>query len=281
MKKILLIICAIIIVLLLILIQFGNKAIVQTDYTVTSSRLPEGFDGFRIAQISDLHNAEFGKGNANLLKKLKDAEADIIVITGDLVDARDTHIDIALSFAEKAAEIAPCYYVTGNHEYRIDNTDYMLKGLAELGVTALRDECLLLERNGDSITLAGLNDIGLYTEELLMFEHITIAENHLSKLEFDEDSFKILLSHRPEFFSVYSKYNIDLTLCGHAHGGQIRLPFAGGLFAPGQGFLPEYDCGVYTSGNSNMVVSRGLGNSLFPVRFNNRPEIAVIELKCS
>ena len=137
---------------------WGNKALEVNEITISSSRIPLAFSGFRIAQVSDLHNAEFGEGNATLLKMLSECDPDIIAITGDLVDVNHTDIDIALSFAEDAVRIAPTYYVTGNHEASISQYDILKSGLEAVGVTVLEDESVYLERDGETIALLGLED---------------------------------------------------------------------------------------------------------------------------
>ncbi len=259
-------------------IAWGNTALELNTYTVTSDKIPDAFDGYRIAHVSDLHNAEIGDENEKLLVMLRDAEPDIIAITGDLIDSRNTDIEIALAFAEEAVKIATCYYVTGNHEARVSEYDELKSGLIELGVVVLEDEMLSLEKSGETITLIGVNDPS-YQTDYLFGDSETVMQNKLSELMSDNDEYTLLLSHRPELFGVYVKCGADLVLSGHAHGGQFRLPFVGGLVAPNQGLFPEYDAGLYTVGNTNMVVSRGIGNSILPFRFNNRPEVILIELK--
>lgn len=264
-------------ILCIIWIIWGNTALELNTYTITSESLPKSFDGYRIAHVSDLHNTEIGDKNETLLKMLKDAEPDMIAITGDLIDSRRTDISIALEFAKNAVKIAPCYYITGNHEARISEYDSLKQGLIELGVIVLEDEKIYLEQAGETIALCGIQDLSFKTDA----SKGTSAEQMKYKLENlidEEDAYTIVLSHRPELFQVYAEYGADLVFSGHAHGGQFRLPFAGGLFAPNQGWLPEYDAGIYTQDMTNMVVSRGIGNSLFPFRMNNRPELLLIEL---
>ena len=259
-------------------VAWGNTALVTTELSVKSEKLPAAFDGFRIVQVSDLHNASFGEGNAELLERVEQAQPDCIALTGDLVDSRHTDVDAALSFASEAAKIAPTYYVTGNHEARLEEWEQLLTGLEEAGVTILQNESILLEREGQSIVLAGVEDPSFHDDPLL---HDTegIWERNLESLSPEEGRYTILLSHRPEFFDLYEKLGFDLVLAGHAHGGQFRLPGIGGLWAPGQGLFPEYDAGLYQQGGTAMAVSRGLGNSLFPFRVNNRPEIVAITLQ--
>ena len=256
---------------------WGNSALETTEYSVASCRMPEGFEGFRIAQISDLHNASFGNGNEKLLAALKEAKPDIIVLTGDLIDCRKLKMDVAVRFAEQAAKIAPCYYVPGNHEARIEELPKLLKGLTEAGVTVLRNEKCVLSRGGDTVTLMGIDDPS-FVADYMTGDNEPVIRAALQALTEETDGYRILLTHRPEWFSVYRDFDIDLTFSGHAHGGQFRFPFMGGLIAPNQGFFPEYDAGVFTDGECSMVVSRGLGASIIPLRIGNRPELVVAQL---
>ena len=256
---------------------WGNSALETTEYSVSSCRMPEGFEGFRIAQISDLHNASFGNGNEKLLAALKEAKPDIIVLTGDLIDCRNLKLDVAVRFTEQAVQIAPCYYVPGNHEARIEELPKLLKGLTEAGVTVLRNEKCVLSRGGDTVTLMGIDDPS-FVADYMTGDNEPVIRAALQALTEETDGYRILLSHRPEWFSLYRDVDIDLTFSGHAHGGQFRFPFVGGLIAPNQGFFPEYDAGVFTDGECSMVVSRGLGASIIPLRIGNRPELVVAEL---
>ena len=265
-------------IILTIWTLWGNTALQVSEITISSYHIPSAFSGFRIAQVSDLHNAEFGEGNAELLQVLHECDPDVIVITGDLVDASHTDMDIALAFVSEAVRIAPIYYVTGNHEAAISRYDVLKSGLEAMGVTVLEDEAVRLEQKGESITLIGLSDPDATIKGDLFGEVPAMVSAKLGNLMDGESGYIILLSHRPELFETYVSGGIDLILSGHAHGGQFRLPFIGGLIAPDQGLFPKYDAGLYTEGKTNMVVSRGIGNSIIPIRFNNRPEIVVVEL---
>ena len=262
---------------LIIWVVWGNTALELNAYTITSAQLPESFDGYRVLHISDLHNAQIGKNNDKLLTMLREAEPDIIAITGDLIDSRNTNVDIALQFVQEAVKIAPCYYVTGNHEARVNAYNDLKNGLISAGVIVLEDDFAEISIDGECITLIGINDPSFQTDYLLG-DSETVVHSKLSELCTDKDKFVILLSHRPELFDVYTKHHLDLILSGHAHGGQFRIPFIGGVVAPNQGFFPEFDAGIYTEGNTNMLVSRGIGNSIVPFRVNNRPELILIEL---
>lgn len=278
-KKRIIVLAVIVAILLALIIWiiWGNTALELNTYTVTSGKLPEAFDGYRIAHISDLHNTEIGANNEKLISMLKNAEPDMIAITGDLIDSRNTNVETALQFAEKAIKIAPCYYVSGNHEARVSEYEELKSGLTELGVIVLEDERTEIEISGEKISLLGVDDPSLQTD-YLFGDSATVIQNKLQGLVVDGNIYTILLSHRPELYEVYTESKVDLVLSGHAHGGQFRLPFVGGLVAPNQGLFPKYDAGLYTEGNTNMIVSRGIGNSILPFRFNNRPELILIEL---
>lgn len=245
-----------------------NQRIVTTRYTLTFDRLPAAFDGFTIAQVSDLHNAEFGENNARLLEALRKAAPDIIVITGDMIDSRSTDVEIAAAFAEAAVKIAPVYYVTGNHEERIPEDAALLEArMTAAGVHVLHNACAVLSRGDDQIALLGLDHAGAVS-----------GEGQRLRVRTAPSSFTVLLSHRPDLFYAYRDLGVDLVFSGHAHGGQFRIPLLGGIYAPNQGFSPKYTEGCHTSGNTTMVISRGLGNSLFPFRVNNPPELVVVTI---
>ena len=275
-KKIICVLAGILLVLI-VWTAWGNTALERNTYTISSRELPDAFDGYRIAQVSDLHNAEFGEGNERLLDMLREAEPDMIAITGDLIDSRKTNIVVALAFAKEAVKIAPCYYVSGNHEARVSEYQDLKTGLEEAGVTVLDDAQVKIEVSGESITVIGVNDPSFHADYLT--SGAEVMDRKLSELSSEDAGFTLLLSHRPELFDAYVAHDMDLVLTGHAHGGQFRLPLIGGLIAPNQGLFPKYDAGLYSDGSTNMIVSRGLGNSIIPFRFNNRPEVVLIELK--
>ena len=266
-----------ILILLIIWIAYGNTDLEIYKYNVKSEDIPSEFDNFRIVQISDLHNAEFGENNEKLLLMLKQADADIIAITGDMIDSRNTDIDVAISFAQKAVNIAPVYYVNGNHESRVLGEYEKLKqGLTDAGVTILENSSADITIGDETITLIGINDPTFRMELVDDTMEQNIAHQLVNVIP-DNDNYKVLLAHRPEYFDVYAG-KVDLVLSGHAHGGQFRIPFIGGLVAPGQGFFPEYYEGSHIKENTEMIVSRGIGNSIIPFRINNKPEIIVAEL---
>ena len=270
-------------VLLLIAIFSGvliyeDKNIELNTYDITSGDLPAEFNGYRIAHISDFHNAVFSKDNSKLIDMLKEAKPDIIAITGDIIDSRRTNIDISFAFVEQILKIAPCYYVTGNHEARVSSEYVLLKDkMSEVGVIILENDRLTIEREDEFIEIIGLDDPTFSVVGTTAEEGEVVADT-LQKLITSDDNFTLLLSHKPEFFDIYVENNVDLVLSGHAHGGQFIIPFVGGLIAPGQGFFPELDSGLFEKNGTTMIISRGIGNSIIPLRINNRPEIILIEL---
>lgn len=246
-------------------LAWGNSAIQVTRYFVQSSKLPPAFSGFTIAQVSDLHNQRFGRGQNHLLSKLSDAAPDLIAVTGDLLDSRHPDLPAAMEFIHGAVAIAPVYFVSGNHEAWGGQYELLQDKLVAAGVTILDDRTVCIERDGESILLAGVADPAFGDEDLAVLP--------------DEEIYTILLAHRPEHFPLYAEAGFDLILSGHAHGGQVRLPWLGGVVAPDQGFFPAYSEGLYGIEKSRMLVSRGLGNSIIPLRINNRPELPVLLLE--
>lgn len=254
---------------LVIFFFWQNNSIVITESEYSSVKIPKEFDGYVIAQISDLHNKEFGADQKILLNKLKRSSPDIIVITGDLIDRRRYDPAAAMRFVEGAAQIAPVYYVSGNHEAWSGRYPAIKSSLLNAGVHVLDNSLVELSLGEASINLLGLKDPAFgdssYIKSLRRWS--------------SNEAFQVLLSHRPELFELYAENNMDLVFTGHAHGGQVRLPLVGGLAAPDQGLFPRYTSGCYRKEGCAMFVSRGLGNSIFPLRLFNRPEIVIVTLK--
>ena len=158
------------------------------------------------------------------------------------------------------------------HEY-----EDLKMGLAKAGVIVLEDQKVQIKRDGESIYILGIDDPS-FREDYLFGDAASVTSSALSELQNESDGYTILLAHRPELFETYVDAGVDLVFSGHAHGGQFRLPFIGGLVAPNQGFFPKYDAGLFSKGSTTMIVSRGVGNSVIPIRFNNRPEIILVTL---
>lgn len=277
-----------IVITLLLFCNFQNKHLETTHYTYEAEQLGVDLDGYRIVQISDLHNAKFGKNNQKLVDRIRECAPDMIVLTGDLVDSNHTNVDRAVQFVNEIVKICSVYYVTGNHEYWLDTSEYenLMDGLASAGVIILDDQVVEISRGDAKFRLVGLDDRSLAdgTLEALLSDE-SIRNNQAEQKEEtadNEDSgekeLTVVLAHEPEYLARYAGTGVDLVLSGHAHGGQFRLPFVGGIVAPDQGFLPEYTAGEYYMNGTEMIVSRGLGNSVIPVRLFNYPEIVCVEL---
>ena len=274
------IISLIIIVLIIIYLYFENNAIQITNIDVKDPIIPNSFNDFKIVHISDLHNKEFGKNQQNIIAKIKEINPDIIVITGDIIDSYDTNVQISADFINGISKIAPVYYVTGNHESRILDDYVSLKTqMQTAGIHVLENEFITISNGNDKINIIGMNDPSFDFLKLTGSTDEEIVATNLNGLTEDLKGYNILLSHRPELIDIYASFNINLVFSGHAHGGQIRIPFIGGIIAPNQGLFPKYTSGLYEVKNTKMVVSRGLGNSAFPIRINNRPEIVVVRFK--
>ena len=225
--------------------------------------LPEGFDGFRIVQLSDLHGSRFGEGNARLIEKVRAEEPELIALTGDFLDEGKTERELPEleALVRELAAIAPVYFVSGNHDWASGEAYTLFETLEAAGAVCLRNEYLRLERGGDSIVLAGVDDPNGPAEMAEPDEFVA----QLRK-EAPED-FVLLLAHRAYWAEKYPELDVDLILCGHTHGGVVRLPFVGGLAASNMGLFPEYDAGLFELPGYTLS------------RFLNTPELVSITLR--
>ncbi|WP_354020862.1 metallophosphoesterase [Exiguobacterium sp. PvP048] len=255
-----------------------NNQIDTTAVTVQSDKLPAAFNDYKILQIADLHGKSFGSRQKVLLKKVNKLQPDVILMTGDLIDSRRNGEEEALLLMKQLTPDYPVYFVTGNHEVRLNLT--ILPKLERLGVTVLRNTSVPLERDGQFIELLGIDDptTTRWSEGLQEPDGIRQSLDQAQSTA-ETRSFQLLMAHRPEYLPLYAERKVDLVLSGHAHGGQIRLPFTDGMYAPGQGFFPDLTAGQHTMENTRLIISRGLGNSLFPFRIFNHPELIVVTLR--
>jgi len=255
--------------------HWSNHSLQTEEFTFVSDRLPEGFDGCRIVQLSDLHGAEFGKDNEELISAVKAAQPDYIILTGDLLDRfRETPQSYAAALCAALADIAPTYFITGNHEWALRNVPQLKRAISEAGTTVLSNEYVTLERGGDTIVLAGIDDPNGYADQKTPEE---LAGELYSE---HSDPFWLLMAHRNNYFEKeYRFLGADLTFAGHAHGGMIRLPFTDGLISVERTLFPSYTAGFYEIGGARLFVSRGLGNSGPSFRLFNRPQVAIVILK--
>ena len=254
--------------LLPFLLYHGNNALDITTFEIPSDEL----SGLRILHLSDLHNKSFGKNQEKIIEKINEIKPDLIVFTGDLVDGRRKGHQNALTLMDILSRNYTVYRVNGNHDFG-DNGYALKPKLDELHIVTLENACDTYYYNDIPVQIKGVDDP-------ISYDRATRESEFKNSLEILDDTvYNILLSHRPEHFNDYVEAGYDLVLTGHAHGGQLRLPVLGGVIAPHQGILPAYDAGAYTSGPTTMIVSRGLGNSLFPFRMFNNPELVVIDFK--
>jgi len=255
--------------------HWSNHSLQVQRFTFTSPRLPAGFDGCVIVQLSDLHGALFGEDNRDLLKVVAKERPDYIFLTGDLLDQyRATPHSYAVSLGGALADIAPTYFVTGNHEWALPDVPGLKRALEVAGVQVLTNEYTVLARDGDNAVLAGVDDPNGYADQKTPEE---VAEEVRAAFA---DPFWILLAHRNNYFEdAYCRLGADLVISGHGHGGLVRLPFTDGLVSVERTFFPSYTAGFYQAGGADLFVSRGLGNSGRTFRLFNRPQVAVLTLK--
>ncbi len=244
------------------------------EVAVVLDGLPQGFDGLRIAQISDLHGMEFGTDNSRLLEQVADFAPDLIAVTGDLIDEEDT-MELVPHLAAALADIAPTYYVTGNHEWARGEVSELIAALESAGVVCLQNQSVILERSGDRLALCGVHDPNGYADQKTPEELMTELTGAKGEL------FTLLLAHRNTLFPRYAAAGYDFVLSGHGHGGLIRLPFTDGLVGTNMDLFPTYTNGEYTSGDSTLFVSRGLGNNPKMFRLFNRPDLPLITLRAA
>lgn len=250
--------------LLIVFFVWQNNDLVVTNYAIEVG-LEEDI---KIVHLSDLHSKEYGEDNKDLLALVKKQNPDLIFFTGDLVDQNDETLDGQLDYLAELRALAPVYVVFGNHEYW-SNLDQDIKTLlGDLHIRLLDNEAIYMNIKGHHIQLIGLSDEASGEEIAPVFEDLV-----------NPSMYNIVLYHQPNALDLFAEHEVDLVFSGHAHGGQIRLPFVGGLYAPNQGLFPNYTSGVYQKSETSMVVSRGLANSAIPLRVFNRPEILVLTME--
>ncbi|WP_171014878.1 metallophosphoesterase [Culicoidibacter larvae] len=248
------------------------------EHEIESERLPEHFAGFSIMQISDLHDKEYGADNELLLAAIRAHRTDIFVVTGDLYDHEER---VALHLMSELVKLGPTYYCTGNHEARVEPAYLAVEAeMRKLGVHVLRNEAEVIERGNDRLIIAGVDDPEFYLKTI--DDSVVINDEIQEALAMVKPGFTVLLSHRPELFADYVANHIDVVFSGHAHGGQIRLPFKPfkeGIASVNQGLAPKYTAGIHTMNQTNMVVSRGLTNHVWLPRIMNPAELVIVRLQ--
>ena len=244
---------------------WGNCSLQTTETALVSPALPPAFDGLRIVELADLHGRVFGRGSRRLLAAVRRAEPDLICIDGDLFDER-TDLAMLPPLLRGLCAIAPVYYVTGNHEWRVPG----LRGI----LAQMQDDWRVLRRGEDALIVAGTDDPCGPAERKTPAELIADI-----RAEAGEAAFLLLLAHRNDQLPQWSALGVQAVLAGHCHGGVVRLPFVGGLFGTDRRLFPAWDAGLYRQGETALYVSRGLGYTNVHFRLFNRPEVAVIVLR--
>lgn len=283
-KKIIVSIC-IVLIFISIVMCFINKIDV-TKYTISSEKIQEEFNGFKIVQLSDFHSQGYRDTTEKLISKVKDINPDIIVMTGDMVSWDMEDIEEVKILIKSLVEVYPIYYIDGNHEHLAEISRpgrYVAfnEFMQELGVTTIKNDYVEIYKGNKSINLYGIN-LPLDGATGLYVNRFQLEENYVEKTlsEADKEKFNILLAHTPTFIKQYSQWGADLVLSGHMHGGIVRIPFTNiGLLSPGRTIFPRYAAGKFKVNDTTMIVNRGIGTSSFKLRVFNNPEIAVITLK--
>ncbi|WP_096274491.1 metallophosphoesterase [Paucisalibacillus globulus] len=239
-----------------------NKVQLDTD------KIPLGTE-ISIMQISDVHNKVFGNQNEKLIEAVNRNTADIIVLTGDLVDRKTSNYSNVFSLVEKLVEInRHIYFVTGNHEWENKYTEEILEGLSKRGVTILNNKNTQITIGTTTINLVGIDN------QSTNHENINLAFDGVS-----HEFYTVLLSHSPTVVEEYQDIQANLILSGHTHGGQVRVPLIGALIAPDQGFFPELDKGIFEiSSKRYLYIDSGLGTSVLPIRFWNQSQISLVNV---
>lgn len=264
------------VVLFVIRLYIDNNVIEISEHEVYFDNLPKEFANVRILHISDLHSKSFGRNNEQLCKKIRKIDPDYIMITGDMVNSNDTEFDAFLDFAKEIGNEYETYYIVGNHESSLKRNDYdrLISSVSNCGIKFLDNESITLTRADDTIRVYGM----WYNYKFYAKEEFTL-ESMNKLVDNDGENFNILLAHNPKDFPVYGEWGADLVLSGHVHGGMVRLPYFGAVFAPDRTFFPKYSEGVYNLNDSQMVVNRGLGRGRTGFRLFNMPELGVVVLK--
>ncbi len=303
MRKLIINLCSILLALVLLGAAFigwniyQNQSFEETFYALYSDKIN---GHIRMAVLSDLHQLNFGEDNAVLLERLQALQPDAILLAGDIINKHDPDVEFVLSLCERLQKIAPVYYGFGNHENEvaygndltkvfllqkpeltpgtmvdltlIEQNHHLMEGLRTMGVTILQNEAVTVAFEGGTVEIGGISTgIDSFWDYSGQFVYQYAME--------DSGNFKLLISHRPEVVMHYiPDYPFDLVLSGHLHGGLVRIPGKGGLYSTYDGFFPEYDAGLYESGDMKMIVSRGFAGVRWIPRIFNKPELVVVDI---
>lgn len=247
-------------------------------YVIETGKLKEG-QGVRLLMLSDLHSCIYGEKQSQLLDRIKREKPDCILLCGDIVDDKAPRAG-AEQLLQQITDIAPCYYVSGNHEFWSEETDKIFQMIESYDIRILRNEQEVITVHDISFILCGVDDpAATGDQKIRSYGEATVYRHILQQFDnLPSDRFNVLLAHRPEYILDYANYPFDLVLCGHAHGGQWRIPYLlNGLVAPNQGLFPKYAGGAYRCGDMTEIVGRGLARDWKP-RIFNPPEIVVVDV---
>jgi predicted MPP superfamily phosphohydrolase len=289
-KKTLIIIA--IIVTISAFFYWQNNCLDITYYELEYNNLPQGFSGYKIVLISDMHGKTFGRKNNILSKKIKALKPDILLVSGDMLSSTIDDGQAFLDFLDEFENSCPVYMCLGNHEQIArwfsrngdKKVDYerFITGVKNRGVIVLDNRKVKISSNGHTVWLNGLTlELYHYSRKDIEYQddNLLLTKSYIDEvIGKPEKGFNILLTHNPVYFNQYAEWGADLVLAGHIHGGIIQVPFMGGLLSPDRVFFPEYDEGLFEEGDAKMIVNRGLGNSVINFRLFNRPEISSITL---
>lgn len=266
--------------------SYENKKLTVEYYNVTSQKIPECFDGYRIVFLTDLHCAQFGFDNEELIDKIDECKPDVILVGGDMVISHETmDEEIPLSLMKKLAQKYQVYYADGNHELKLARNEEVfgvrykdyVHSLKEYGIHHMSNETIVIQGETGFISLTA------FDLEKKYYQRFHVPQMPISHMESvvgksPGNIFHILLAHNPNYLKTYARWGSDLVLAGHFHGGMVRIPGLGGVISPQFQIFPKYDAGEFHEGNTTMVLSRGLGNHSIKLRLFNEPEISCIEL---
>lgn len=279
MKKFMIVLLVIFAVIAVLLIANGiycDNNIKVTDYEVENTKNDAKL---RFVIVSDLHNKEFGEQNKDLIETVKEQNPDFIAVCGDMIVRKNSNTEIMKTALKGLCKIAPVYCCLGNHERDMTDEIDFESEINSTGAVLLDNELVRLKRDGQDVLIGGLTDFPYY--DFNAPDYDTPERYFWDKFSNESQScFSILLHHQPEYIAETARGgNIDVIACGHTHGGQVQIPFVGGLIAPNQGLFPKYDKGVYDLDGVKMIVSTGLGNNVPFPRINNQAEICTIDIK--
>jgi uncharacterized protein len=264
---------AVILALIAVIIH-GNNALLIKKYVIVTGKTGLNGKSLKICHLSDLHNKGFPLNHRVIVSEIKKAHPDLIAVTGDSVKHEGFNHKNSIKLIKTLAAEYPVFLITGNHEFGYRHYGSFIREIKEAGVHFLENKIVTINKNGKTIMVGGIQDLHFFDDD---WEAYTETVGNLKND--DPRTPYIFLAHNPAYFETFKETDADLILTGHTHGGQFRIPGIGGFFAPGQGFFPKYDAGVYQKDGCAMIISRGLGPSTFPIRILNRPEIIFIQLK--